>query len=213
MNVDRGVLETIAEIGVLPVVTVDREDDIDPLADALAGGGLTAIEVTLRTGDGLAAIARSASRSDVMVGAGTVLDATQVDAAVDAGARFVVSPGLHAEVVRRARERGVLAVPGVATPTELMTAARLGLDVVKFFPAVAAGGVGAVRAMAAVMPDMRFMPTGGISASSAPDYLALDAVVAVGGSWMAPEDAVAAGDWGTIRALALECRRIVNEAR
>ena len=94
-----------------------------------------------------------------------------------------------------------------------MTAARLGLDVVKFFPAVAAGGVGAVRAMAAVMPDMRFMPTGGISASSAPDYLALDAVVAVGGSWMAPEDAVAAGDWGTIRALALECRRIVNEAR
>ena len=206
------VVGAIAKVGIIPVITVDDVGDAIPLGGALIAGGLPVLEITLRTEVGLAAIERLASRSDAVVGAGTVLDGTQVDAAVEAGARFVVSPGLHDEVVEQARRRGIVALPGIATPTELMAAARLGVDLVKFFPAEASGGVAAVRALSAIMPRMRFLPTGGIDETSAADYLALGSVVAVGGSWMAPKHVMSDGDWSAVEDAARASRQLTMES-
>lgn len=208
-----GVFEAIARAGVVPVVTVEQAGDAERMTDALVAGGLPVVEITLRTDAGLEAIARLAARSDALVGAGTVIDRAQVDSAVDAGARFVVSPGLEQGVVERARERGVAAIPGIATATELMSAAGLGLGVVKLFPAEPLGGAATVRALSAVLPDLRFLPTGGIGPDTAPDYLALEAVLAVGGSWMVPQPAIADGDWNAVEVAAQSCRRLVSEAR
>ena len=169
-------LARIASFGVLPVVVIDRALDADYLAEALVGGGLPIAEVTLRTPAGLDAIRALALRGDTLVGAGTVLTATQVDQAVDAGATFVVSPGLSRTVVERCLELGVLVVPGVVTATEVMAAMELGLDCVKFFPAETSGGAAAVAALAAPFPDLRVIPTGGIGPDNAASYLALPSV-------------------------------------
>ncbi|MEU8242523.1 bifunctional 4-hydroxy-2-oxoglutarate aldolase/2-dehydro-3-deoxy-phosphogluconate aldolase [Actinoplanes missouriensis] len=174
---------------VVPVVVLDDPGRAAALGEALAGGGLPIAEVTLRTPGALAGIAAMAENPDLLVGAGTVLTAAQAEAAVEAGARFVVSPGLSRAVVERCRALGVPVLPGVATATEVLAAADLGLDAVKFFPAATSGGAPAVAALAAVFADMRFVPTGGITAANAGEYLALPSVLAVGGSWMVPRDA------------------------
>lgn len=169
---------------VVPVVVLDTADQARPLAAALLAGGIDVIEVTLRTPAGLAGITAIADLPGLHVGAGSVLTATQVDQVVDAGARFVVSPGLSAAVVERAHERGVPALPGIATASDLMAAVDLGLDEVKIFPAGLLGGPAMITALAAPFPQLRFMPSGGVSAATMTDYLSLPMVPAVSGSWM-----------------------------
>ncbi|UTT60345.1 bifunctional 4-hydroxy-2-oxoglutarate aldolase/2-dehydro-3-deoxy-phosphogluconate aldolase [Cellulosimicrobium cellulans] len=190
-----GPLEGIARARVVPVVVVDDAAQGVLVASALRDGGLPVAEVTFRTAGARAAIEAIAREvPDVLVGAGTVVTAAQVDEAVDAGARFLVSPGLSAAVVRRAQELGVPVVPGVATPSDVIAALDLGLDVVKLFPANVVGGPAAVKAFSAPFPGLRFVPTGGVSAANLLDYLALPAVLAAGGSWMVDAALVRAGD-------------------
>ena len=199
-------LERIAAARVVPVVTVPQPESAAPLVTALAAGELDVVEVALRTADALDALRLAARVPGVLVGAGTVMTAGQAVAAVDAGAQFVVSPGLHVEVVHVCRDLGVLAVPGVGTATEYMAARRLGLDVLKVFPAEPLGGPPFVRALASLEPGVRFLPTGGIDRDRAADYLALPQVLAVGGSWMATAEHVAAGDWAAVERAAADCR-------
>jgi 2-dehydro-3-deoxyphosphogluconate aldolase/(4S)-4-hydroxy-2-oxoglutarate aldolase len=160
------------------------------------------VEVTFRTAAAAEAIASVAGRDDVWVGAGTVTSSAQAEVAIGGGARFVVSPGFDDGVAAVCRERGVGYLPGVATATEVMRARAVGLDVVKLFPAEAVGGLSMVKALAAPFPDVRFVPTGGVDEARAADYLAHPAVLAVGGSWMVPREAVNAGDWARVRELA-----------
>ncbi|WP_307828071.1 bifunctional 4-hydroxy-2-oxoglutarate aldolase/2-dehydro-3-deoxy-phosphogluconate aldolase [Nocardioides sp. SYSU D00038] len=185
---------------VVPVVVLDEPERADDLGAALVAGGLPVAEVTFRVPAAAAVLGRLAERGDLVVGAGTVLTTEQVDQAHGAGARFVVSPGLSADVVRRCQELGLPVIPGVSTATELMQALTLGLDTVKFFPAEACGGLGAVKALAAAFPQVRFVPTGGITAETAPTYLAHRAVAAVGGSWMVAPDLLAGGRWDEVEA-------------
>ncbi len=193
------VLDAIASVRIVPVLTIGDAADAPGLVSALVAGGLPVAEITLRTPSGMEAIGRAAADVPAaIVGAGSVTTAAAAAAAIDAGARFVVSPGLDDGVVRTARERGVLALPGIATPTELMRALALGVDVVKLFPAEVVGGTEMIAALSAVWPDVRFMPTGGVSSANAPRYLAMEQVVAVGGTWMVPRSAVATGDWDAV---------------
>ncbi|GAA1717561.1 bifunctional 4-hydroxy-2-oxoglutarate aldolase/2-dehydro-3-deoxy-phosphogluconate aldolase [Isoptericola hypogeus] len=194
--------DVVAALGahrLVPVVVVDGAEQGARLADALVAGGLPVAEITLRTAGGIDAIRAVAStQPDVVVGAGTVTTVAQVDAVVDAGARYIVSPGLSASVVRRAQEHGVPILPGVATPSEIMAALDLGIDVVKLFPASVVGGPAAIKAFSAPFPGLRFVPTGGVSAANLGDYLGLAPVLAVGGSWMVEKSLVAAGDWAEV---------------
>jgi 2-dehydro-3-deoxyphosphogluconate aldolase/(4S)-4-hydroxy-2-oxoglutarate aldolase len=169
---------------VVPVVVLDHPDQALPLGEALLAGGIDVVEITLRTAAGLESIRRLATLPGMHVGAGSVLVPHQVDEVVEAGARFVVSPGLSVEVVQRCRALEVPALPGVATASDLMTASALGLDEVKFFPAGLLGGPAAIRALTAPFTRMSFMPSGGVNADNMGDYLALPAVPAVSGSWM-----------------------------
>jgi 2-dehydro-3-deoxyphosphogluconate aldolase/(4S)-4-hydroxy-2-oxoglutarate aldolase len=188
---------------VIPVVTIERERDAVPLARALFEGGLPVIEITLRTAAAAPAIAAIARQlPQIAVGAGTLLRAADVATAVQAGARFLVSPGMTSELAATALAAELPYLPGVATPSEVMMARALGICVMKFFPAEALGGVSWLRALAPVFPGVVFCPTGGIDEASAADYLALLNVPMVGGSWMAPKEAIAAGDWGRVRRLA-----------
>lgn len=189
---------------IVPVVVIDDADAAPDLADALAAGGIGCAEITLRTPAGLAAIGAVAGRADFVVGAGTVLTVEQVDAAADAGARFLVSPGLDDAVIARAAERGIPIVPGVATATEIQRALGRGIRQLKLFPANLVGGLAAVRAFAGPFPDVRFLPSGGVSAGNAAEYLASPSVFAVSGSWMVPAAAIAAGDFEAVRALSAE---------
>ena len=183
---------------IVPVVVLDDPARADPLGAALVEGGLPVAEATFRTPEAAAVLRRLAARDDLVVGAGTVLTPRQVDEALEAGARFVVSPGLSAGVVRRCQEAGVPVIPGVSTASEIMQALDLGLDTVKFFPAEANGGLPSIKALAAAFPQVRFMPTGGITADSAPAYLAHPSVAAVGGSWMVAGDLLAEGRWDEV---------------
>ncbi len=180
----------------LPVVVLDDARHADPLGDALVKGGLAAVEVTLRTAAGLDAIAALAA--DLTVGAGTVLTVEQAERAIGAGARFVVTPGFAPAVVRACRQAGVPVVPGAATATEIQMALDAGLNVVKFFPAQQLGGAAMIKALAAPFRDVRFIPTGGITAAVIADYLALPAVLAVGASWMVSADLIAGEQWDEI---------------
>ncbi|MCL8024489.1 bifunctional 4-hydroxy-2-oxoglutarate aldolase/2-dehydro-3-deoxy-phosphogluconate aldolase [Nocardioides bruguierae] len=182
----------------MPVVVLDEPAAADDLGAALVAGGLPVAEVTLRSPRAAEVVHRLARRGDVHVGVGTVLTAAQVEAAHELGARFVVSPGLVPEVVHRCRELDLPVLPGVATAGEIAAALALGLDTVKLFPAEVVGGVPAVRAFSAVFGGLRFVPTGGITAASAPAYLAEPAVAAVGGSWMVAPDLLAAGEWDEV---------------
>jgi len=192
-----------ARAPVIPVLTVDRASDAAPLARALVNGGLPVIEITLRTAAALEALRRIAAEvPEAIVGAGTVLNAGQLAAAKQAGARFAVSPGCTPALVRAARESGCAYLPGVQTVSEAMALCEQGFRLLKFFPADASGGVGWLKAVAAPLAGIDFCPTGGIDAVTAPVFLALPNVACVGGSWVAPHDAIAAGDWAKIERLA-----------
>jgi 2-dehydro-3-deoxyphosphogluconate aldolase/(4S)-4-hydroxy-2-oxoglutarate aldolase len=207
-------LDRVASCGVLPVVDIPSGVDPVALVDALVAGGLDVIEITLRTPGAIDAIrAIRAARPDVLVAAGTVLSADQADAALDAGATLLVSPGSSAAVVDRALERGAAILPGVCTPTEVEMGLARGLDAFKFFPAEAAGGRRFLAALGGPYPAVRFVPTGGIDASMLAAYLALPNVLACGGSWMVARELLEAGDMATIRRLAGEASDIVRAAR
>lgn len=196
--------EHLAGLRVVPVVEIADAGAAHGLAETLLGAGLPIMEITLRTTGALDAIRSVSGLQDLIVGAGTVINAEQVDRAADAGARFIVSPGLSAAVVQRADHRGLLCLPGVATPSDIMQAVGIGLDLLKLFPAETLGGVSALKAFSGPFPQVRFVPTGGITAENAADYLALPAVLAVGGSWMVPRQALADRDWTTVHRLATE---------
>jgi 2-dehydro-3-deoxyphosphogluconate aldolase/(4S)-4-hydroxy-2-oxoglutarate aldolase len=198
------VLSSLHELRVLPVASLADADQAEALADAVIAGGLPALEVTLRTPAALAALRRLAPRSDLLLGAGTVTTVAQVREVLEAGARFVVSPGFSAPVVQACLEAGVPVLPGVATATEIQMALDAGLDTVKFFPAVPAGGVAMIKALAAPFSQVRFVPTGGIGPGNVRDFLALPAVLAVGGSWMVDSALLARGDLDGIRRLTAE---------
>lgn len=204
-------LEVFGGTRIVPVVVLDDVAQAAPLADALADGGLSSVEVTFRTAAGEDALRRMASTGRLSVGAGTILTAEHVDRAVDAGARFIVSPGLAPDVVERALRHRVAVLPGIATATELQAAVRLGLTAVKLFPVEQLGGLGAVRALAAPFPAMKFMPSGGVTAENTRDYLAHSSVIAVGGSWMVPRGAIAAGDFETVRRLAATAAQLIEQ--
>lgn len=189
---------------VIPVVVITELETVVPLAGALAEGGLPVAEVTFRTEAAAEAIGMLASETETLVGAGTVVRREQVDLAVEAGARFIVSPGFSAGVVERCRELDVLVIPGVATATEVIAALDEGLDLLKFFPAEAVGGVGYLRALQGPFPGVRWIPTGGVSAANAASYLALPSVAAVGGSWMVAPELIAARDFAAVARLARE---------
>jgi 2-dehydro-3-deoxyphosphogluconate aldolase/(4S)-4-hydroxy-2-oxoglutarate aldolase len=200
-------------VAVVPVITIEREEDAVPLARALVDGGLRLIEVTLRTQAAPAAIAAIVrDLPDIVVGAGTVQRPADVVQACGAGARFLVSPGMTAELVAAALATELPYIPGVATASEVMAARDLGLSFLKLFPAEAVGGLAFLRALAPVFSGVAFCPTGGIDERSAGEYLALPNVPMVGGSWMAPKEAVAARDWARVRRLA-ERARMIGRAR
>ncbi|WJV49111.1 bifunctional 4-hydroxy-2-oxoglutarate aldolase/2-dehydro-3-deoxy-phosphogluconate aldolase [Streptomyces flavofungini] len=190
---------------VIPVVVIDDPADALPLARALVAGGLPAIEVTLRTPVALDAIrAIAAGVPDAVVGAGTIVSAANVTAAADAGARFLVSPGWTPTLLDAMAASGLPFLPGVSTTSEVVALLERGVEEMKFFPAEAAGGTPYLKSLGGPLPQARFCPTGGITAASAPAYLALRNVGCVGGSWMLPADAVAAKDWTRVESLARE---------
>jgi 2-dehydro-3-deoxyphosphogluconate aldolase/(4S)-4-hydroxy-2-oxoglutarate aldolase len=190
---------------VMPVVVVSDAETAVPLARALVAGGLPGIEVTLRTPAALEAIERIAAEvPEAVVGAGTVVAPGQARAAAEAGARFLVSPGCTADLASAMADTGLPFLPGVGTVSEAMALLERGLSALKFFPAEAAGGAAFLKSLTGPLPQVRFCPTGGITAASAPSYLALSNVGCVGGSWLTPADLVSAGDWGRVTRLAEE---------
>jgi len=201
-------LATLRRAPVVPVLIVDKLADAVPLGTALVNGGLPALEVTLRTPVALDVVRAMADIPGGVVGAGTILDPAQAREAVAAGAKFLVSPGATPAILDAALELGVPLLPGVATASEAMAARERGFKVLKFFPAGPAGGPTYLKALASPLGDVLFCPTGGVSPDNARDYLKLPNVVCVGGSWVAPADAVAAGDWARVEALAREAAAI-----
>ncbi len=198
-------LELATHGPVIPVIVLDRIDDAVPMAEALVAGGVRVLEVTLRTPVALQcmeAIARAVP--EAIVGAGTVRSVADAQAAKDAGCRFAVSPGYSQAIGEACRQLALPLLPGVATASEVMAANADGYTFLKFFPASAAGGVVMLKAFAGPFGDVAFCPTGGISLATAPQFLALPNVKVCGGSWLTPPEAVAAGDWGRITALARE---------
>lgn len=188
---------------VLPVVTIEDAARAEPLARALLAGGIRTIEVTLRTPaalDAIRAIARAVP--EMIVGAGTVLTADDLDAAIAAGARYALSPGGTPKLMKAARKRSIPFIPGVATSSEIQRGLELGYTHFKFFPAEQLGGVAVLKSLAGPLPQARFCPTGSITAEKAPSYLALANVLCVGGSWIAPADKINAGDWAGLEAAA-----------
>ena len=202
------ILQQLSEIGIVPVIKIDDVEQAVPLAKALVAGGLPCAEVTFRTAQGEEAIRRIASQvPEVLVGAGTVLTIDQVDRAIAAGAKFIVSPGLNPKVVAYCVEKGYPITPGCSTPSDVEQAIELGLDVVKFFPAQQAGGVDYIKAMAGPYVNMKFMPTGGVNAANLNDYLSFSKIIACGGSWMVKADLINAGKFDEITRLCKEAVR------
>lgn len=207
------VLSRLSESILVPVVVLDDAADADPLAQALVAGGLPVAEVTFRTAAAPEAIRRMSARGDLLVGAGTVLTTDQVDAAVAAGAQYVVSPGTSRAVVERCLEHGIAVLPGAVTATEIQAALELGLKTVKFFPAGTSGGAPAIAALSAPFVGVSFVPTGGVGTGNLGEYLALDAVAAVGGSWMVPKKLVSAGEFGQITELTSDAVSLARSLR
>ena len=199
------VLEKISKIGIVPVVKIDRVEDAIPLAKALCNGGLPCAEVTFRTEAAAGSIkAMTDNFPKMCVGAGTVLNAAQVDAAIEAGAQFIVSPGFNPKTVQYCIDKNIPMTPGITCPSEIEQAIEFGLDVVKFFPAEQSGGLAKIKAMAAPYVNMKFMPTGGINAKNLNSYLDFNKIIACGGSWMVPGDLINAGEWDKIEQLTKE---------
>jgi 2-dehydro-3-deoxyphosphogluconate aldolase/(4S)-4-hydroxy-2-oxoglutarate aldolase len=197
-------------VPVMPVVVVDSATDAVSIAKALVAGGLPAIELTLRTPAALDAIRAIVDEvPGILVGAGTIVKPGQAKLAMGAGAQFLVSPGVTGSMLHAMQDTGLPFLPGTATVSEAMAALEAGITELKFFPAEASGGVAFLKAIASPVPAARFCPTGGITAASAPSYLALPNVGCVGGSWLTPADAVASGDWDRITTLAAEAAALV----
>lgn len=196
----------LRQVPVLPVLVIDDAETAEPLARALLAGGLHVLEVTLRTPAALEAIRRMTRVEGVTVGAGTLTRVADLESARAAGASFGVSPGATRELLQAATEIGLPFLPGVATPSEAMRARDLGFDTLKFFPAVPAGGTAMLKSIYGPLPDLAFCPTGGIDASNFQSFRALPNVLCVGGSWVAPAEAIRKGDWATITRLAEETR-------
>ena len=199
------VLEEFSKIGIIPVIALDHVEDAAPLAKALCDGGLPCAEVTFRTDAAEESIRiMSEQFPEMLVGAGTVITTEQLDRAVAAGAKFIVSPGLNPKVVKYCVDKDIPVTPGCSNPSDVEAAIELGLDVVKFFPAEAAGGLNMIKSMAAPYTKMKFMPTGGINAKNLTSYLDFKKIIACGGSWMVNKDMIAAKDWDGITALTKE---------
>jgi 2-dehydro-3-deoxyphosphogluconate aldolase/(4S)-4-hydroxy-2-oxoglutarate aldolase len=208
------VLEQFGKIGIIPVVVLDDAKDAEPLGQALMEGGLPCAEVTFRTAAAEESIRIMAEKfPNMLVGAGTVLTTDQVDRAVAAGAKFIVSPGINPKVVDYCVKKNIPITPGTCNPSNVETALEFGLDVVKFFPAEPAGGLKYIKAIAAPYVGMKFMPTGGINAENVKDYLKYDRILACGGSWMVKGDLIKAGDFDKIRELTAEAAQIVKDIR
>lgn len=207
-------LERLRNAGVVPVVVLERAEDAVPAARAMLAGGVDVMEITFRTAAAAEAIRNVAAECpEMLVGAGTVLTVEQCEKAVALGAKFIVSPGFDAEIVDWCVERSVAVAPGCVTPTEIMAALKRGLSVVKFFPAGIYGGLKAMKALAAPFGQVKFIPTGGVSADNLAEYAAAPFVHAVGGSWLCPKADVAAGNFARIAELCTQSRRIVDDAR
>ncbi len=204
----------IAGLGVVPVVVLEDAKDAKPLAKALCEGGLPCAEVTFRTAAAQESIRQMCEEyPEMLVGAGTVLTREQVDRAVEAGAKFIVSPGFDPEIVDYCLEKGIPVFPGCITPSEVAQAVKRGLRVVKFFPAEQFGGVAAIKALSAPYVGLKFMPTGGVSAKNLKDYLSCKPIIACGGSWMVKADMIKAGEFEKIRTLTQEAVALVRELR
>ena len=207
-------LKQIENFGVVPVVVLNDAKDAAPLAKALCEGGLPCAEVTFRTEAAEESIRIMATQfPEMVIGAGTVLTIAQVDRAVAAGAKFIVSPGFDPEIVDYCISKGIVVLPGCITPSEAAQAVKRGLEVVKFFPAEQFGGVATIKALAAPYTGLRFMPTGGISAKNLAEYLGFKKIVACGGSWMVKGDLVAAGEFDKIKEMTAEAVALVKEIR
>jgi 2-dehydro-3-deoxyphosphogluconate aldolase/(4S)-4-hydroxy-2-oxoglutarate aldolase len=207
------VLELMRIGPVIPVIVIDHLEHAVPLARALVVGGVRVLEVTLRTPVALQAIRAIVSEVDgAIVGVGTITRAKDFARSIEAGASFGVSPGLTPELVAGARDSGLPLLPGVMTPSDVIAARAAGFNEMKLFPAQQAGGIGMLKALGGPFPDVTFCPTGGVSAATAADFLALTNVACVGGSWLTPFDAVAAGDWERITTLAREAARLCRPA-
>ena len=208
------VLEQFQKIGIIPVVVLDDAKDAEPLGRALMEGGLPCAEVTFRTAAAEESIRIMSEKfPDMLVVAGTVLTTEQVDRAVAAGAKFIVSPGINPKVVEYCVKKNIPITPGTCNPSNVETALEFGLDVVKFFPAEPAGGLNYIKAIAAPYVGMKFMPTGGINAENVKDYLKYDRILACGGSWMVKGDLIKAGDFEKIKELTAEAAQIVKDIR
>jgi 2-dehydro-3-deoxyphosphogluconate aldolase/(4S)-4-hydroxy-2-oxoglutarate aldolase len=207
------ILQKIAELKIIPVIVLEKEEQALPLADALVAGGLPIAEITFRTEAAEGAIRAMAVRGDLLVGAGTVLTIEQADRAIDAGASFIVAPGTNHQVVEHCLKQDIPITPGVATPTDIELALSLGLETLKFFPAEALGGVSMLKAISAPYRQVRFIPTGGITLENMPGYLALPQVLACGGSWLASRDKLANNQFDVIEKTVAAAVAITNPAR
>ena len=214
MNGENRLAERFHEIGIVPVIVMEDPGDSEKLAETLCRGGLPCAEVTFRTAAAAEVIRRmKKARPDMLVGAGTVLSTSQVDSASDAGAEFIVSPGINPNTVTYCLERGIPVIPGTQTPSEMELALSLGLDTVKFFPAEPAGGLNMIKAVAAPFTTLRFMPTGGINADNVTKYLEYDRILACGGSWMVSGDLIRNGNFTEILKRTSEAADIVKKRR
>lgn len=201
----------LRNLKIVPIITIDDQAKAVPLADAIVAGGLPCAEITFRTAAGVEAVRRvAAERPDVLIGAGTVLTPEQAKQAKDAGAKFVLAPGLNPRVVTWCQDHDLPIFPGVATPSEIERALELGLRAVKFFPMEQIGGLPYLKAVAAPFPTLEFMPTGGISAENVASYLALRNVICCGGSWMTPPDWIAASAFDRVRDAVAAAVRAAN---
>lgn len=210
----KDITESFEKLGVVPVVVLENAKDAVPLATALVEGGLPCAEVTFRTEAAEESIRLMLEQfPEMLVGAGTVLTVEQVDTAVRAGAKFIVSPGFDAEIVDYCIKNEIPVFPGCITPSEVAQAVKRGLKIVKFFPAEPAGGISMIKAMAAPYVDLKFMPTGGINAKNLEEYLSFDKIICCGGSWMVKGDLVKAGEFDKIRELTAEACKLVASIR
>lgn len=208
------VLKEIQKIGIVPVVVLDDAKDAEPLAKALCEGGLPCAEVTFRTEAAEESIRIIAEKyPEMLVGAGTVLTTEQVDRAVKAGAKFIVSPGFNPAIVRYCLEKDITVTPGTQTPSEMEQAIEMGLDVVKFFPAEPAGGLAMIKAVAAPYTMLKFMPTGGINLNNVEAYLQYDRILACGGSWMVKGDLIKSGKFDEIAKMTKDAADMVKRIR
>ena len=206
------VLKRIANCGIVPVVVLENAEDAVPTADALIAGGVDVMELTLRTKEGLQGIYRVAeSRSEILVGAGSVTTLEQCQSAAAAGAKFIVSPGFNREIVEWCLKQNVVVTPGCVTPTEIMDALSLGVKVLKFFPANIYGGLSAMKTLSGPFRDVSFIPTGGVGADNLHEYIAAPFVHAVGGSWLCTNQDIESGNYDVITRLSAQAVKIVKD--